>query len=241
VRQVNALSAARFFQYGAELMGLHPPHLTDWSQLARMRRIGIAPGKYFASESLDPSIRQALESVPTEAVQRMQATHTSMGRVVNGWSLSTDTVGTYGDAYLRRAVVAMVGLFANQEVDALYPFAVHDAAGQALDGENDYLLHFEPHEIPPAGSFWSVTIYDAEGFQSANPINRFALGDRDDLQYNSDGSLDLYLQHESPGAEEESNWLPSPRGPLSVTMRIYAPKPEALNGTWSPPPIRQVP
>ena len=111
----------------------------------------------------------------------------------------------------------------------------------ALDrGADDYVLHFERDELPPVDAFWSVTMYDADGFQAANPLNRFAIGDRDALTLNDDGSLDLYLQHESPGPERESNWLPAPRGPLGVTMRLYAPKPEVLEGRWHAPPIRKV-
>jgi hypothetical protein len=89
-------------------------------------------------------------------------------------------------------------------------------------------------------AFWSVTMYDAEGFQAANPIDRFAIGDRDQLTYNADGSLDLYLQHDSPGPDKESNWLPAPHGPLGVTMRLYAPKPPVLDGRWVPPPTKRV-
>jgi hypothetical protein len=135
----------------------------------------------------------------------------------------------------------MAGLGANPPEDAIYPLNVFDADGQPLDGDHDYVLHCEHDQIPPVHAFWSVTMYDDEGFQVANAINRFAIGDRDDLTYNADGSLDLYLQHDSPGAERESNWLPAPRGPLGVTMRLYAPAPEALDDRWSPPPIRRVP
>jgi hypothetical protein len=84
-------------------------------------------------------------------------------------------------------------------------------------------------------------MYDAEGFQVANPLNRFAIGDRDPLRLNADGSLDLYIQHQSPGAEKESNWLPAPRsGPLGLTMRLYAPRQDALVGRWNPPAVRRV-
>ena len=108
--------------------------------------------------------------------------------------------------------------------------------------KNRYVLQFKKNEIPPADGFWSLTMYDAEGFQVANPLNRFAIGDRDPLKYNPDGSLDLYVQNESPGADKESNWLPTPKsGPLGLTMRLYAPKPEARNGAWNPPAIRRVP
>jgi hypothetical protein len=146
----------------------------------------------------------------------------------------------YGNFYLKRAIIAMAGLGANPPEDAIYPLNVGDADGQPLDGDHDYVLHFDKDELPPVDAFWSVTMYDADGFQAANELNRFALGDRDPLSYNGDGSLDLYLQHEHPGADREANWLPAPRGPLGVTMRLYAPRPEALQGEWNPPPVRRV-
>jgi hypothetical protein len=133
----------------------------------------------------------------------------------------------------------MVGLGANNAEDAVYPLALADADGHPLVGETDYVLHFEAEQLPPVGAFWSVTMYDEEGFQTANELDRFAIGDRDPLQYNPDGSLDLYLQHESPGADKAANWLPAPNGPLGVTMRLYSPKPSVLRGVWNPPPIRK--
>ena len=103
------------------------------------------------------------------------------------------------------------------------------------------MLHFDKSELPPVDAFWSVTMYDAEGFQVANPLDRYAIGDRDALKYNDDGSLDLYIEPENPGREKVSNWLPSPKnGALGVTMRLYAPKAEALDGRWQPPPVRRV-
>jgi hypothetical protein len=155
--------------------------------------------------------------------------------------MNTDTMGVYGNYYLKRAIIAMAGLGANQPEDAIYPMNVCDADGKPVEGRNRYVLHFGKDELPPVSAFWSVTMYDADGFQIANALNRFAIGDRDDLKYNRDGSLDLYLQHESPGREHESNWLPSPaEGTLGVTMRLYAPKAAALEGRWAPPPIKKV-
>ncbi len=108
---------------------------------------------------------------------------------------------------------------ANQPDDAVYPLNIHDAAGNPLKGENHYVLHFSKEELLPMSAFWSLTmLYDANGFQVANPINRFAMGDRDALKFKPDGSLDLYIRHESPGAEKESNWLPS----LQVNIRHHA-------------------
>ena len=228
--QVNAMPAADYFRYGAELMQLHPPHATDWSQLARMRRIGFG---------LDPALQDALGGVPQEAQALMREKLPTLARVANGWQLNTDTMGVYGDYYLKRAIIAMVGLGANPAEDAVYPLAVADADGRPLDGGSDYVLHFERDELPPVDAFWSVTMYDGEGFQAANELDRFAIGDRDDLGYNADGSLDLFLQHESPGDGKTSNWLPAPRGPLGVTMRLYAPQAEVLDGRWAPPAIRR--
>ena len=129
---------------------------------------------------------------------------------------------------------------ANQHEDAVYPLCVGDADGKPLKGENKYVLHFEKKELPPVDAFWSVTMYDAEGFQVENPIKRYAIGDRDGLKFNDDGSLDLYIQPESPGKDKESNWLPSPKsGELGVTMRLYAPRPEALDGRWNPPAFQR--
>ena len=237
--QVNALSAADYFVYAAELLRLHPPHPTDWSVLARANRIGLQLGQGFDWDALDPAVRQALEDAPTQALKVMQAKLPTLAPVANGWLMNTDSIGVYGDYYLKRAIVSMVGLGANQPEDAIYPLAASDADGQPLDGDNDYVLHFTKDELPPVDAFWSVTMYDADGFQVANPINRFAIGDRDALIFNHDGSLDLYIQHQDPGADKESNWLPAPRGPLGVTMRLYAPQPAALQGHWAPPPIKR--
>jgi hypothetical protein len=154
--------------------------------------------------------------------------------------MNTDTMGVYGNYYLKRAIVALLGLGANQPDDAIYPLNIADADGKPVMGEYKYVLHFNKDEIPPVGAFWSLTMYDAEGFQVANPLDRFAIGDRDDLKFNADGSLDLYVQHENPGPDKQPNWLPAPAsGQLGLTMRLYAPKPQVADGRWNPPAIRR--
>ena len=115
-----------------------------------------------------------------------------------------------------------------------------DESGKPLDGANKYTLHFDKGETPPAEAFWSVTLYDADGFQVANPLNRFAVSSWMPFKYAADGSLDLYFQNDSPGADKEANWLPAPKGPFNLTMRLYAPKSEALTGKWNPPPVTRV-
>ncbi|GAA4982991.1 hypothetical protein GCM10025734_04630 [Kitasatospora paranensis] len=162
----------------------------------------------------------------------------SFGTPANGWRTSTDTMGVYGNSYFKRAVVAAGGLGANPPEDAVYPVLATDADGRPVAGENDYVLHFDADALPPAGAFWSVTMYDGEGFQVGNELDRFALGDRDPLTYNADGSLDIHISHRNPGRDRQANWLPAPLGPLGVTMRLYAPAPQALDGRWNPPPVR---
>lgn len=128
-----------------------------------------------------------------------------------------------------------------QPEDAFYPQSLTDADGEPLKGGVDYVLHFDKGKFPPVNAFSSITMYDKDGFHVANPIDRFAIGDRDNLTFNEDGSLDIYIQPESPGRDKESNWLPSPKsGTVNITMRLYAPKAEALDGRWVPPAVQRV-
>jgi hypothetical protein len=160
--------------------------------------------------------------------------------VVNGWQMNTDTMGVYGNYYLKRAIVAQMGLGANLPEDAIYPMNIGDADGKPLTGANKYVLHFAKDEIPPAKAFWSVTLYDKDGFPTSNDMERNAIGDRDALKYNADGSLDLYFQHGSPGAVNESNWLPAPADTFNLLMRVYSPKGNVLDGTWAPPAVSRL-
>ena len=236
LRRVNGMPALEYFKYGAQLMKANPPHATDWSTLARLKRIGIEPGRFDAAKA----DADALAKGAAAGLKLMEDKIPSLARTSGGWQMNTDTMGVYGNYYLKRAIVALVGLGANQPDDAIYPLNVADADGKPVMAENNYVLHFDKAELPPASGFWSLTMYDAEGFQVANPINRFAIGDRDALKYNADGSLDLYVQNENPGPEHESNWLPAPKaGALGLTMRLYAPKAQALDGRWNPPAIRR--
>jgi hypothetical protein len=238
LKLVNDMPALAYFKYGMELMKVNPPHYSDWSINARMKRIGLEPGKSFDSGRVAADV---LAGGAVAGLKLMREKMPTLARVTNGWQMNTDTVGVYGDFYLKRAIIAMAGLGANQPEDAIYPLNISDADGKRVTAENKYVLHFNREELPPAGAFWSLTMYDAEGFQVANPINRFAIGDRDALRFNGDGSLDLYIQNTSPGSDKESNWLPGPKGGgLGLTLRLYAPKPEAMDGRWNPPPVRHV-
>ena len=239
LRLVNAMSAVDFFTYACETLAINPPHPTDFSILARIANLGIVPGKPFDPSALDAATRVEVEAGAAAAKEAIATTAPRLGSHANGWTILTDTIGVYGNAYLQRAVVTLVGLGANPPEDAVYPLLLTDADGGQTTGDRSYAIHFDADELPPVDAFWSITMYDTEGFQVANELNRFAIGDRDPLAYNPDGSLDIFIQHANPGPERETNWLPSPTGPLGITMRLYAPRPEVLDGRWTPPPVKK--
>jgi hypothetical protein len=238
--QVNNMAAGKYFAYASELLKFNPPHLTDQPIAARMRRLGFEPGKSFDLGQADVAVQRALDCIVSDGLKAMPAKAPSLARVVNGWQMNTDTMGVYGTYYLKRAIVALVGLGANLPEDAIYPLNVGDADGNPLSGVNKYLMHFAKNEIPPVSAFWSVTLYDKDGFPTVNALNRNAIGDRDELKYNADGSLDLYFQKNAPGKEMESNWLPAPAGNFNLCMRLYAPKGEVLDGQWKPPLVERL-
>ncbi|WP_371315396.1 DUF1254 domain-containing protein [Pseudomonas vancouverensis] len=238
--QVDTMSASQYFAYAAELLKVNPPHSTDQPIIAQMKKIGLEPGKSFDLDNLDPALKQALETVPAEAQELMKWKVATLARIANGWSMNTDTMGVYGNYYLKRAIIAQQGLGANLPEDAIYPLNLADDTGKPLNGANQYKLHFDKDATPPVNAFWSITLYDSDGFQVGNALNRFAVSSWMPFKSNADGSLDLYFQHESPGKEMEANWLPAPAGPFNLTMRLYGPKADALTGKWNPPVVKRM-
>lgn len=235
--QVDTMPAREFFAYAAELVKLHPPHITDQPIIALMKRVGIEVGKSFDMDKVDAAVKKGLERAPHGAQELMQWKTPTLARVVNGWLMNTDTMGVYGNYYLKRAIVTQLGLGANLPEDAIYPSNLSDESGKPLDGANKYTIHFDKGATPPVGAFWSITLYDQDGFQVANELYRFAVSSWMPFTYNQDGSLDLYFQNQSPGVANEANWLPAPKGPFNLLMRLYAPKSEALTSKWNPPPV----
>jgi hypothetical protein len=237
IDQVNGMAAADYFGRLAELLGTNPPSPADAPLLARMAALGIEPGKAFDMDALDPAARQALEAAPKAGLAQLQAEGPKTVTTENGWGLTRGT-GDYGTDYLFRAYVALFGLGANLTADAFYPTAFTDSAAAELTGTNRYVVHFE--SAPPVKGFWSLTAYDARSFLIANPLNRYAIRGNDPLVKNGDGSFDLYLQAESPGAEKEANWLPVSSDQFSMIMRLYWPEEAILDGTWKLPTITKV-
>jgi hypothetical protein len=240
--QVNALDATAYFNLLASLMKDNPPSSADAYILAKMARLGIVPGKAFDPSKLDPMVAKALKNVPTLGFEKIMAHFKTAGTFENGWVLTTRT-GLYGTDYLQRALVTAIGLGANRAQDAIYPTSEADATGKPYDGSKQYVMHFDKGQTPPVDGFWSLTMYDDKYFFVDNPLNRYTLSSRFNFKYNTDGSLDLYLQNANPGPEKEANWLPAPKGRFILMLRLYWPKersPSIINGTWKIPPVRPV-
>jgi len=162
------------------------------------------------------------------------------GVVVNHWRVSFRT-GNYGSNYLLRAAIAVHSLGNAIPEEAMFYHGFFDHNGRKLHGSNRYRLHFNPKELPPVDAFWSVTLYSSDGYLVDNPMNRYALSDRNpDLSFNKDGSLDLYVQHDKPDNDMITNWIPAPNDEFTLTLRAYLPKKELLALNWEIPPIEKI-
>ena len=242
-KDTENLPIDEYFNLMAELMKANPPADADAEIVKAMASIGIVPGQKFDFNSLDNETKDKLKMIPANVHELFEKTR-SVGDpkiLINGWQVATDGIGSYGTDYSFRAYVAYVGLGANLAEDAVYPSIASDQNGDQFMSENNYTLHFEKEEIPPVNGFWSLTLYDKRDFLAESAINRYSLGDRDELLYNEDGSLDIYIQQSSPSASKESNWLPTPlEGKFNLTLRLYWPKEEVLNRTWNVPAVKKV-
>ena len=238
LRQMQALATVDFFHRLALLMVDNPPAAVDAPMLNKLARLGLRPGAPPQWGLLD---RWAVSLGRWLADWTVARELNKPRDPVKGWSTPPALLGDYGTHYSLRAVVAMVGLGANLPADATYPNTNVDGQGRALDGSRRYRLHFDAGALPPVRAFWSVTAYGADDFLIANPLGRHALGDRDPLVFNADGSLDLWLQADPPEAERQANWLPVRSGqPFLLNARLYWPRPAALNGGWGMPAVERL-
>jgi hypothetical protein len=237
--QVQAMAAGGFFKLAADFMKTDVSHATDWSILARMRRIGLEPGKAFHIKKAPAAVQSELDESAREAHRRMARKISAVTPVVNGWHLDTCSIGVYGNDYLKRAAVASVNLGALPSADAIFPTTVATTNGSVLTGRNSYVLHFRKEELPPVHGFWSISMYDGDGYPARNPLNRFIIRDYSPLNYNLDGSLDIYIQKDQPAGDMIPNWLPSPEGPLMIMLRLYSPRAVVFDGGWAPPLVQR--
>ena len=242
---ILGFSAEDYFTRMARLMGsAAPPAPEDGPMLARLARIGIVPGQAFDASKLSQAGRDSLKDLPQRALASIGAHRAGLGAMVNGWVV-TKGLGRYGTDYMKRAVVAAFGWPANIQEDAVYPFTEIDSEGKPLTGANRYTLTFPAGQAPPVNGFWSITMYEIDQgwWFVPNRLNKFTVSPRNNLKPNADGSVTLYFQNESPGADKENNWLPAPKGPFIPMLRMYWPKevaPSILDGSWAPPHVQKV-
>ena len=223
----------------------NPPAKADAPVVKEMESIGIIAGKEFSTKGMSPELIEKLNAIPEQAHQNWIDKSTGKKDagvpIVNNWIFARDVMGFYGTNYEQRAFIAFIGLGANLVKDAVYPSTSKDNDGNSIDGKYKYVIHFEKGQTPPVNAFWSLTAYNSKDFLVGNPINRFALGDRDNLKYNKDGSLDIYIQNTDPGGYKTSNWLPSTqKGLTNLTLRLYWPNESALDGTWIVPAVKKI-
>jgi hypothetical protein len=239
--QVNRMDAVSYFTLLTQLMKANPPAAADAPELAKFAKIGLVAGKDFDASKLDADFVKRIPQVAFDRIM-LQFKVGKSAKHINGWLFDTEA-GIYGTDYLNRAFITAIGLGANRIQDAIYPTSLKDAEGKAYDGANKYVIRFPKGQLPPVRGFWSITMYNANYFFVANPINRYSISARQNLKANPDGSIDLYIQNQSPGADKESNWLPAPKDKFILMMRMYWPNeksPSIINGTWKPPAAKKV-
>ena len=244
--QVNAMDGAAYFKLAAELMKSNPPAADDAPMVAKLAKIGIVPGQDFDASKLDPPVAKGIAAAPKPGQDKVsaylkEALVTGDAKAENGWLYFKNT-GLYGTGYRNRAMITWYGLGANRPQDAVYPTSEGPGLVKKYSGANKYVAHFNKGDMPPAIGFWSITMYDKDYFFVPNPINRYTVSSRNKLKTNPDGSVDLYVQKDSPGKDNEQNWLPAPADEFVLMMRLYWPSekaPSLLDGTWKPPEVKE--
>jgi hypothetical protein len=236
-------TSPEFFNILNFVLKFCPTNPSETELMARFAKIGVGAGKTFDASKLSPEMKTAIEQGVGDAWAAFAELEKEFaaGKVTSG-----DVFGTrqfLKNNYLYRMAAAVLGIYGNSKLEAMYPMYLVDAAKQKLDGANRYTVRFAPGQLPPVNAFWSLTMYEMpQSLLVANPINRYLLNSPMLPQFkkDADGGLTLLIQNESPGKDKESNWLPAPKGPFVMAMRLYWPKEEATEGKWTAPPAQQV-
>ena len=247
---LEELSKPEFINYFNFYLSLvEPIHENDKETMARFAKIGIKPGGSFDRSEYSEEVIKAIEEGITEANEKIAYKAQNIAESINGWSMM-DAFGPrefFKNDWLLRAAAAMVAIYANDKIEAFYPMAFVDGDGGILDGKsNKYKLQFTKDELPPAKYFWSVTMYDKRadgiaGYLVDNPIDRYLINSTtEELVYNEDGGLTMYIQNKKPEDKKVTNWLPAPADEFYLIMRIYGPKESVMNGTWAPPAVIKI-
>ena len=236
-------SSLEFFNILNLILKFCPTVPSEKELMTRFTRIGVGAGKNFDTEKLTPEMKKAIEDGIADAwldlaklKKRVDAKEITSG----------DTFGTRDylkNNYLYRMAAAVLGIYGNSKQEAIYPIYTVDDHGEKLEGSGRYTLRFAPGLLPPVNAFWSLTMYQLpESLLVANPLNRYLLNSPmlPSFKKDSDGGLTLYIQNESPGKDLESNWLPAPKGPFMVVMRLYWPQESAIEGKWTVPALKRM-
>jgi hypothetical protein len=237
-------SSLAFFNILNFVLQFCPTDPSETELMARFAKIGVGGGRSFDANSISPEMRSALQDGIADAwatFDEFKKTELDTGKLT-----SADGFGTrefLKGNYLFRMAAAILGIYGNSKEEALYPAYFVDSSGQRLNGAHLYTLTFTQDQLPPVNAFWSLTLYDLPAsLLYANPINRYLINSPmlPDLKHGADGSITIFFQHETPGKDKEANWLPIPAGAFWTTLRLYWPKPEALDGRWKQPPLERV-
>jgi hypothetical protein len=243
------LVKTNFFEYLDFALQFAPAQENEKEIRAQLARIGVGPGKTFNFKDLPLEQKLEVGLGMKEGERKVDEAVANVGKAINGWRVSSlpgDSAHYNGD-WLKRAAAAKAGIYGNDAAEAMYPLTRVDGEGKTLDGsKHNYTLTFPPGQQPPVNAFWSLTMYDGKTqLLIENPINRYLINSPmiPTMKTSPDGSLTLYIQHKSPGADKEANWLPAPDGPIYLVMRLYWPRTEPPSilppgeGTWKPPAI----
>ncbi|MBB6463052.1 DUF1254 domain-containing protein [Flammeovirga kamogawensis] len=240
---VDNLNVTDYFNKMMALMVSNPPLAADTDFITQLKEVGITAGGTFDLSQFTAEEQATIQEIPAkaQAIFKQITARPKAESLQNGWFVTTTGLGKYGTNYAFRAYVTKIGFGANLGEDAVYPNTAVDVDGNLLNGSNKYILHFAADKLPPVEGFWSITMYDKTGFLVENSIDRYNLGDKKDMVYNKDGSLDIYIQKDAPKGHEK-NWLPSTKEGVDfeLTFRMYWPKEEVLNKTWTMPGIKKV-
>lgn len=236
--QVEEMTADVFFSTLMRMMKDNPPPAADLEALSAMKAIGLDYEEGFDFSKLPAEVQKGL----SEALPLARKTLIEYRKRISSkaqWSPDPTKVplGDYGTRYVVRAIVANVGFGALKNEEAVYQGARTDSNGEMLTGQKRYVIRFKKGMTPPVNAFWSISLYDKDGYYVDNEIKRYKVGSNNSLKYNDDGSLNIYIQHTRPEGEKARNWLPSPKTVFNLNLRMYWPKAEILEGQWKAPAV----
>ena len=238
--QISGFTAKAFYTQLARLMWKNPPQEDDAPMIEEMSSIGLSATKDFAFETLPEAAMGSMQAGLESARQKLIDTDKQNSpRLVNGWSIHIHP-GRYGTDYLGRALSAFQGAATSLADDIFCLHTTVDQVAEPLRGSNQYTIHFDQDRLPPVNASWTIALYDGKHQPATNAVQRYAIGDHDRLRVSSDGSLTIYIQHDWPGFERDSNWLPAPKGGFELLFHLYWPKPEVLRAKWRPPAVIRV-